>query len=287
MRWLLIFLLVHSLHTLAQDTVAVYFGPNETVIDNHIASRIDSLINAGALKSGRQIALLGYADYVGNDTFDDTMSATRARAVRDFLIIRNVPAENIVETKGMGRLETGSTSAGGRKVLIVMDKRRPPDTLHRATTHRSVAQLSDLQVNQTLALNLFFYPGSHHMKETSYPDLEKLYGELRDHPSIKIQIEGHVCCVPRIGNSAEDGEDLETDSDLDSLADSANWNRSMLHGMSFNRAKVVYEYLVSKGVDPARMTYIGLGNGDPLVYPEYTEEDKIRNRRVEIRVLEK
>lgn len=51
--------------------------------------------------------------------------------------------------------------------------------------------------------------------------------------------------------------------------------------LSQNRANAVRDYLVTRGVDPSRITAIGLGSSRPLV-DNNTAENRANNRRVEI-----
>jgi outer membrane protein OmpA-like peptidoglycan-associated protein len=91
---------------------------------------------------------------------------------------------------------------------------------------------------------------------------------MRDYPTLRIRIEGHICCV--VAKNA-DGYDY----------DSQDFN------LSVNRAKEIYDILEEKGIDDTRMEYKGFGKTRPLAWPEQTEEDENKNRRVEIRILQK
>ena len=53
--------------------------------------------------------------------------------------------------------------------------------------------------------------------------------------------------------------------------------------LSEARAKAVYDYLVSKGISPSRLTYKGYGETQPLVR-DTTEWARARNRRTELRI---
>ncbi len=53
-----------------------------------------------------------------------------------------------------------------------------------------------------------------------------------------------------------------------------------------NRAKAIYNYLVSKDIDASRLRYEGFGKRRPVVAFESNEEDAKKNRRVEIRILD-
>ena len=57
--------------------------------------------------------------------------------------------------------------------------------------------------------------------------------------------------------------------------------------LSERRAHAVAKYLTDHGVAGNRVKGIGLGNRNPVVPADKTEEDHIRNRRVEIRILSK
>lgn len=53
--------------------------------------------------------------------------------------------------------------------------------------------------------------------------------------------------------------------------------------LSQSRAKVVYNYLVNKGVDPERMTWKGYGENSPIATNE-TDDGRQRNRRTELQI---
>lgn len=55
--------------------------------------------------------------------------------------------------------------------------------------------------------------------------------------------------------------------------------------LSQQRAEAVNQYLVSQGIDAARLTATGYGELEPLVNPETSDTDRERNRRVVFRVL--
>jgi outer membrane protein OmpA-like peptidoglycan-associated protein len=54
--------------------------------------------------------------------------------------------------------------------------------------------------------------------------------------------------------------------------------------LSEQRAKAVCDYLISKSIDPGRMTHKGLGSSLPLS-PNDTEEGRKQNRRVEFKFM--
>ena len=102
--------------------------------------------------------------------------------------------------------------------------------------------------------NVYFEQSSFIMQKESYPELDKVVSMLKTNPQTKIEIGGHT----------------------DNIGD----NRLNL-ALSENRAKVILNYLVSKGIDEDRLLYKGYGGTKPVA-PNDTEDNKKKNRRVEI-----
>ena len=84
--------------------------------------------------------------------------------------------------------------------------------------------------------------------------LKVLAEYLQENPTFSIIIEGHVCCGP---------------------ADR----------LSTKRARAVYKHLLKLEVDREQMSYIGKSFSEPIVKVEKNEQDKERNRRVEIELI--
>ncbi|WP_170180277.1 OmpA family protein [Desulfoglaeba alkanexedens] len=90
------------------------------------------------------------------------------------------------------------------------------------------------------------------------PVLDEGVNILKENPAIRIIIEGHTC-------------DIGTDA----------YNQ----GLSERRARSVYEYFMKEGISPSRMRTVGYGEMKPKA-SNATEDGRIINRRVEIRVVE-
>ncbi|HEY4207424.1 MAG TPA: OmpA family protein, partial [Puia sp.] len=86
-----------------------------------------------------------------------------------------------------------------------------------------------------------------------------------EHPGLRVEIQGHVCCMPE----NMDGRDIESQKD----------------DLSVQRAKYVYTYLASRGIDTSRMSYKGFGANRKIFPQEATQGQMMRNRRVEIKIL--
>ena len=235
-----------------------------------------------------KISLTGYTDTTGSIDYNIKLSHQRCLAVKDYLISKGIEPEQIVELNGKGEQDEYKTNAKNRMVEISIQSSviiSPPLT----TTERvlpiqtdsieneipdqkttaenvSISDISTLEVGQTLALsNLSFIPGRHYLMPGSEQTLTELIKVLKDNPTISIEIQGHICCMS---------------PDLDGLdKDTQTMN------LSVNRAEYVYNYLIKNGISPYRLTFKGYGASKPLVW-EITEEDRQKNRRVEILIVD-
>jgi len=95
------------------------------------------------------------------------------------------------------------------------------------------------------------------LKPDSQLKLAKLAGILMVFPDMKLSIEGHT--------DATGSEEINLK-------------------LSNDRARTVYEFLMSQGVAPERMKYQGFGSSRPVA-PNDTEANRAKNRRVEVIVL--
>lgn len=115
-------------------------------------------------------------------------------------------------------------------------------------THGSITKLDDI----------FFVGGLAIILDESLPSLKKLRDFLVLNESVSIEIQGHV---------------------NDEGANSLNSKR-----LSKKRAKKIMEYLIDSGVEPNRLSAVGLGNTQPVYPNPETDEQKEANRRVEIKI---
>ena len=274
-------------HKTSSDSGHVYFPFNKYTLTNNAKTSIDELIYNNSINDHSPISIIGYADFVGGEDYNLSLSKRRADAVKVYLLALGFRPDAITIIIGKGKItRTGIKSVNGyapdRRVDIVrspgkalaikkLEKRVliKRDTAH---SHRSLGQTADLSKllpGQAILLDkIFFYPGRHIIREESAPALERLYNMLDENPTLKIRIEGHVCCIGR-------GIPDALDEDSGKLV------------LSTNRARAIREYLIRKGIDRERLTYKGFGKSMPIVADESTEEEADKNRRVEIRIIEK
>lgn len=265
------------MHAQQRDSFAVFFRLNVPGLDAPAKSKLDRLVYNGLLHDRQQLQIVGYADYVGSNGYNDTLSMQRATAVRNYLVDElQLPAANISLYTGRGEVaRPGLSSADGyaldRRVDIFINRPRPvmPPVAVNPPVGRQNAppvRIDQLQENETLQLNnLFFFTQTHRFKDSSYIALAELLRTMKENPTLEISIEGHICCY-RGGTDAYD-------------LDSKDYN------LSLHRAEAVYQYLIDNGIAAARMRTAGFGRSRPAVPIERTEEDAQKNRRVEIRVI--
>jgi len=252
-----------------QDTFKLYFDLNVAQLNKTTENKIDLLIYKDRIIPGSDVMIVGYADYLGSEKYNKNLSQERAKNIADYLVKYGISKKNIklcigngeVERKGLSGKEGYPTD---RRVDIVVDG-APTITGSKLNT---AIDLSKYQTGQSFVLNnIYFFPESHRVKPESMAALETLYETLRKNPKLKIRIEGHVCCIV-------------------DFPDAIDMDNHESH-LSVNRAKSIYVFLTDKGIDKNRLQFAGYGKSRPIVAHEVTEADADKNRRVEIRILEK
>lgn len=105
--------------------------------------------------------------------------------------------------------------------------------------------------------NIFFETNKYELKPESQVELDKVVQLLKDNPTLKIQISGHT------DNSGKASDNIT---------------------LSENRAKSVTTYIISKGINAARLTFKGWGDTQPIA-GNATPEGRAQNRRTELKVI--
>jgi len=249
--------------------------------------KIDLLVYNDKIINGSTVMIIGYADYLGTEGYNKNLSMQRAKNVKEYLVKYGIDADNIKLCLGKGEIErSGLKSKEGfptdRRVDVVVNNKmnrkmpaekpkivyRPMKDTAKQARAGNIDELKNLKTGSTFLLkNVYFPPDRHIIKPESAETLEKLYMVLRDNPTLKISIEGHVCCI---GKEAADAWDIDTYEPT----------------LSVNRAKAIYNYLIDKGIEASRLKYAGFGRRRPVIEDERTEEDAEKNRRVEVRVID-
>ncbi len=179
----------------------------------------------------------------------------RFTATRDgrFLILGNFFTDEETRTRSPGPHAFGYAyyyfdALYLRKVPPIVEPPLPDDDLTRLEPRPGmVVCLKDI----------YFDFDEYELVPLAYIELEKLVRLLERYPHMAIEIRGHT----------------------DSIG-SERYNKYL----SRKRAKSVVRYLISRGIDPRRLSYRGMGETQPIA-PNDTEEGRRRNRRVEFAIL--
>lgn len=190
-------------------------------------------------------------DDVGEEEYNKRLSIRRANALSDSL-----KSKYGIESSKFGK---GEIALIGQDSLDERAKNRKSVLCLVYQEPEPEAAPMVLKVGEKLTLrNLLFFPGHNDLRPGSKPTLDSLAAALKQNPSIKIHIIGHVCCTP----AGKDGLDLETG----------------IENLSVARAQRVYDLLILSGIAKERLSFEGKGGNEPLGQGDNFD------RRVEVEV---
>ncbi|MCX8111891.1 MAG: OmpA family protein [Bacteroidia bacterium] len=119
--------------------------------------------------------------------------------------------------------------------------------------------LDRIEIARPIVLqNIYFDFDKYDIRPDAAAELDRLVVLLQNNPSLRILIGAH------------------TDT---------NGSEQYNIRLSNNRAKSVVNYLTQKGINPRRLTSVGYGESQPLIYPELSDADEQANRRAEFRII--
>lgn len=236
----------------------------------------------------KNITIIGHTDQIGTNTYNQKLSEKRANYVKQQMVNNGISELLITIVAGKGESELISTLYNeaerqkNRRVTITFyynkkvrptiktivpkkEKKEVDDEDDKTLTEKITDTLTK-KGDKIVLKNINFEGGRHVFLQSSHAVLDELYNAMLNIPTLIINIEGHICC----NENGEDGLDIDTQT----------------NDLSVRRAKAVYEFLLRKGIDEQRMTYEGFGRKFPITL-ERTEHEKMLNRRVEIKIMDK
>ncbi|WDF63456.1 OmpA family protein [Flavobacterium sp. KACC 22763] len=194
------------------------------------------------------IQIYGYCDDRGNDEYNFRLSNNRANTIQNLLINKGFKQSKIVILEGKGRVVVKTDTVENLYETRLRNRRVDLIVVKKNSFGKGVytSFKDNLKVGDKVYLeSILFDIGSAKLTSNSKKELDKIALILQKHRSLNFEIRGHVCCTPEIYS---DGIDRDTKE----------------RRLSWNRAKTVFHYLISKKVSKSRMTYIGCGNRYPL-----------------------
>lgn len=289
---LYIFFLFFSLVAQAQEEFSVYFDSNKYELKKQENERLQNFINTN--KEVKIVAINGYTDEDGTTAFNDTLAQKRVGFIYG-IINGKLKIRDDFKTRSFGeRHRQSKIKSENRKVTIyfllakdlpreneilgikeepvVKKQREMPKYPQKMTLQNPNGTTSELvfdvafmerltvaKPGEKIKLeNLNFQLNTFAITNDSRPKMYELLEVMKRNPQMKIQIQGHICCMQN------DKQDL-----------------------SIKRAKAIARFLEMNGIDKDRVTYKGFGVTEPLfAIPEKSEEERAANRRVEIEIIE-
>jgi outer membrane protein OmpA-like peptidoglycan-associated protein len=271
----------------AQEQFSVFFESNKSVCSKLELKKIQDWITAN--KEVKIIAIHGFTDEDGTSGFNDTLAKRRVsfiyNQVKDKIKIR----EDFKTISFGENFKQASNKAQNRKATIFyllpkdfpreneilgIKKEEPkatevvtPELIpieEEAMNFPENATLEDkinLSQKGTLIVlsDINFFVNTFAVTPSSRQSINDLIYALSTNQKLKIEIQGHICCVAK---------------------DNLN--------LSLERAKQIKRILVYEGISEKRIKTKGFGVSKPkFPIPEKSEFEAARNRRVEIMILDK
>jgi outer membrane protein OmpA-like peptidoglycan-associated protein len=246
----------------------VYFELDKHVLLQSEQKKIIAFTQKTDTAAIQSVQIYGYCDDRGTNDYNFKLSDRRVEYVQKILLKYGIKSEKIIVTEGKGSIALNAETtedieevrAKNRRVEIEIAPKNA--ALNYLKNHRVFTTVQDNhKVGDIVILeNILFENGSSDPMLQSKQQLDKVVLALQKNRTLQFEIRGHVCCTPTVYKDAVDRDTQE-------------------RMLSINRARNVYKYLKSKGINPYRMTYNGYGNKFPLGKGEKLD------RRVEFLIL--
>lgn len=263
----------------AQENVVFYFDNNKFELNKIEADKLQKWIKENP--KSKILSITGSTDEVGSTGYNDTLSQKRVNNIYN-LIKGKVAIREDFKSISLGEKVTQSkVKAENRKAIIHFlqekDLAKENEIIGIKTISNEIQPIEEEAMNfppnatllekielskpgtKILLKDILFYQNTFAMLPESNGILHELTFVMLKYPKLKIEIQGHICCV-----------------DIDR------------RNLSLDRAKQVRRFLEFNEVEQSRVKVKGFGTTKPkFPIPEANEEQAKANRRVEIMILEK
>lgn len=288
-----LFILFITANLLAQEQMSVFFDSNKFQLTKKEENKLNQWILAN--NNNKIVAIHGFTDEDGTSGFNDTLAQKRVdfifQMVKDQIKIR----EDFKTLSFGEKFTQAENKAENRKVTIyyILEKDIPRENeILGIKPEVATEELPEPEIDYPEKLifenpngtksefkldrdfmkkvgkakpgeklkieNLNFIINTFAVVNESRGKLYELLLVLQSNPELKIEIQGHLCCMPT------DRTDLST-----------------------QRAKAIYNFLLANDVYRTRISYKGFGSTQPIYpIPEKNEQERAANRRVEILIVE-
>lgn len=279
-----------TLSVFGQNQFSVFFESNKYELTTKEMSNLNQWISSNP--KSKIVGIHGFCDEDGTNGFNDTLAKNRINYVFTF-IKDKIKIREDFKTRSFGELHPLSKiKSENRKVTLfyieskdlnreneilgIKEESIPLSKAKKIYPEKLVFENPDgtkseykldtifmqkmhqASVGEKLKLqNLNFHINTYIVVPESKGKMYELLLVMRSNPNLKIEIQGHLCCMPN------DRLDLST-----------------------QRAKAINNFLVANGIDEKRITFKGFGSSQPIyLLPEKDEAQRSANRRVEILIV--
>lgn len=277
----------------SQQQITFFFETNKFQLNEREDYKLQNWVSEN--KTNKIVAIHGFTDEDGTTTFNDSLAQKRVNTIYN-LIKNQIKIRDDFKTISFGEnFNQSKNKAENRKVTIyyILEKDlareneilgiKEPQKLVEVAPKAEINypekmvfenpngtksefkldkafmnKIGNAAVGDKLKIeNLEFMINTFAVVNESRGKLYELLLVLQHNPQLKIEIQGHLCCMP------VDRTDLST-----------------------KRAKAIYSFLVGNQIYPPRLTYKGFGSTHPIYpLPEKNEAERAANRRVEIVIV--
>lgn len=220
------------LETKRVDSIAVFFKSGSFDVES--SQTLLTRLNAVKANNGK-VRMISYTDTVGSLSDNKKLAAKRLSAVSKIVRTSNL------NTFIFDSINKNESRSGRRKLT---------DSIFRRVDVVIYTVENKFALNTPINLNINFESATDIIIPGSTENLETVLSILQKDSTLRIQLNGHVCCRPS-------------------------------HELSVQRAERVKKYLVSNGVKANRITCKGFSNTVPVVSNANIEEQR-KNMRVEV-----
>jgi len=293
---ILLFLSICFSHSVfGQSQFSVYFDSNRYELTNKEISSLNQWLTINS--KAKIVGIHGFCDEDGTNSFNDTLAKNRINYVYNYIkdkikiredfktrsfgelhTLSKIKAENrkvtlfYIEFKDMNRENEilGIKDLDAKEEIVPLPKTviqypeklvfdNPDGTKSEYKLDTDFMQkMHEAPVGEKLKIeNLNFHINTYIVVPQSKGKMYELLLVMKSNPNLKIEIQGHLCCMPN------DRLDLST-----------------------QRAKAINNFLVANGINEKRITFKGFGSSQPIYpLPEKDEAQRSANRRVEILIV--
>ncbi len=253
---IIVVFLLYSLSHFAQEKLELYFDFDQHRLNEAAIKKINTWIASG--KDYQVTKVYGFCDWKGSNQYNDTLALKRAMTVYNYLQQNAIPLPKDVQIRSFGEdFEQSKIQGENRRVTLIYQEKNE-------LVQKTPQQLLDQKVKAAKKGDIiplptiYFFNNSARVVPKSEPVLYDLLCVLEENPKLKIEIQGHICCM-----RPDEPEVIST-----------------------ARAKAIYNFLIQNKIDRKRLRFKGYGVSRPIhPIPEKNSIEEDDNRRVELLVL--